>query len=116
MDAMSAEEIKIYTIDSPSTLVPLEGEMPNNYQEEVECFNGEKAVMTLPDSHKHNDFRIDLDPAKSFPKPSQPYHMNQEECAECWKVLDKMLKLVGQSLPMQTLQWQHPCFSYGMNE
>ena len=89
MDAMSAEEIEIYTIDSPSTLVPLEGEMPNNYQEEVECFNGEKAVMTLPDSH---DFRIDLDPAKSFPKPSQPYHMNQEECAECWKVLDKMLK------------------------
>ena len=89
---MSAEEIKIYTIDSPSTLIPLEGEMPNNYQEEVQCFDGEKAVTMLPDSHKHDDFRINLDPAKPFPKLSWPYHMNQEEHAKCQKVLDEMLK------------------------
>ena len=82
-DAMSAEEIDIYTIDSPSTLVPMEGQMPDHYLGEVDCFDGEKAVTTLPNSHDSNDFGIDLNPAKPFPRPSQPYHMNQEEHAEC---------------------------------
>ena len=91
-DVMSTEEIDIYTINSPSTLIPMEGQMPDHYLGEVDHFDGEKAVTTLPDSHDSNDFGIDLDPAKLFPRPSQPYHMNQEECAECQKVLDKMLK------------------------
>ena len=89
---MTVEEIDIYAIDSPSTLTPMEGTMPDHYQQEVACFDGEKAVTTLPDLREHDDFVIDLDPAKPFPKPSRPYHMNQEERAECWKVLDKMLK------------------------
>ena len=78
-DAMSAKEINIYAINSPSTLIPMEGEMPEHYQAEVECFNGKKAVTTLPNSCKSNDFGIDLNPAKPFPRPSHLYHMNQEE-------------------------------------
>ena len=69
-DAMTAKEIDIYAIDSPSNLVPMEGTMPDNYQAQVDVFDGEKAVTTLPDLCKHNDFGIDLDPAKPFPKPS----------------------------------------------
>ena len=65
-DAMSAEEIDIYAINIPSTLIPMEGEMPEHYQTEVECFNGEKVVTTLPNSCESNDFGIDLDPAKPF--------------------------------------------------
>ena len=82
-DMMSTEEIDIYTIDSPSTLVPMEGQMPDHYLKEVDRFDGEKAVTTLPDLHDSDDFGIDLNPAKPFPRPSHPYHMNQEECAEC---------------------------------
>ena len=91
-DAMTTEEINIYAINNPSSLVPMEGAMPDNYQTQVDVFNGEKVVTTLPDLCKHDDFGINLDPAKPFPKLSQPYHMNQEEHVECWKVLDKMLK------------------------
>ena len=91
-DTMTTEEIDIYAIDSPSSLVPMEGAMPNNYQTQVDVFDGEKAVTTLPNLCEHDDFGIDLDPAKPFPKPSRPYHMNQEERAECRKVLDEMLK------------------------
>ena len=89
---MTAKEINIYAIDSPSSLVPMEGPMPDNYQTQVDVFDGKKAVTTLPNLREHDDFRIDLDPAKPFPKPSRPYHMNQEERAECRKVLDEMLK------------------------
>ena len=91
-DAMTTEETKIYAIDSPSTLVPMEGEMPDHYEEEEECLDGEKVVTTLPDSCESNDFSIDLNTAKPFLRPSHPYHMNQEEQTECWKVLDEMLK------------------------
>ena len=89
---MTTEEIDIYTINSPSDPVLMEGIMPDNYQAQVDVFNGKKVVTTLPDLCKHDDFRIDLDPVKPFLKLSRPYHMNQEECAECWKVLDEMLK------------------------
>ena len=100
-DAMSAKEIDIYAIDSPSTLVPMEGEMPEHYQAEVECFDGEKVVTTLPNSRKSNNFSIDLNPAKPFPRPSHPYHMNQEEWLECRKVLNEMLK-AGWAEPADT--------------
>ena len=48
VDAMSAEEIDIYAINSPSSLIPMEGEMPKHYQAEVECSDGKKVVTTLP--------------------------------------------------------------------
>ena len=48
-------------------------------------------ATTLPESRDHDDFGIDLNPANPFPKPSRPYHMNQEERAECRKVLNEML-------------------------
>ena len=71
----------------------MEGQMPeDHYQKEVKRFDAETVVTMLPDSHNPNDFSIDLNPAKLFPRPSCPYHMNQEECAKCWKVLNEMLK------------------------
>ena len=69
-NAMTTEEIDIYAIDSPSRLVLMEGAMPDNYQTQVDVFDGEKVVTTLPDLREHDDFGIDLDPAKPFPKPS----------------------------------------------
>ena len=70
---MTVKEIDIYTIDSLSTLTLMEGTMPDHYQQEVTCFDGKKAVTTLPNLHEHDNFAIDLDPAKPFLKPSHPY-------------------------------------------
>jgi len=52
----------------------------------------EKAATTLLELRGSDiDFTIELDPTKPLPKLSCPYHMNQEERAECHKVLDEML-------------------------
>ena len=83
LDEMSIEEVEIYAIDTPTALAPMDGAMPDCYQSQAEAFNGERAITTLPDLRESDDFRIDLDPSKPFPKPSRPYHMNQEEQAEC---------------------------------
>jgi hypothetical protein len=54
--------------------------------------DGQKVATTLPKLRGPDiDFAIELDPTKPLLKPSHPYHMNQEERAECRKVLDKML-------------------------
>ena len=50
-------------------------------------------VNALPPLHGPDvDFAIKLDETELLPKPSCPYHMNQEECAECQKLLDKGLE------------------------
>ncbi len=60
LDKMSVEEVKIYTINTPTAMVLMDRIMPACYQSQVEAFNGKKAVMTLPDLHEAYDFRIDL--------------------------------------------------------
>jgi hypothetical protein len=62
------------------------------YWDHISVFDGQKAAITLPELQGPDvNFAIKLDPMKLLPKPSHPYHMNQEEWGECHKVLDKML-------------------------
>ena len=92
LNPMSAEEVGLFAIDIPDHLVPLKEVIPEEYWDFLDVFDGEKAVSTLPEIRgPHIDFAIDLDASKPLPKPSRPYHMNQEERTECRKVLDEML-------------------------
>ena len=45
-----------------------------------------------PPCSPDEDFTIELDKTKLLLKPSRPYHMNQEECAECQRLLNKGLE------------------------
>ena len=59
----------------------------------INVFNGQKAVNMLPSLRGLDvDFAIELDETKPLLKPSWPYHMNQEERAECWRLLDEGLE------------------------
>ena len=59
------------------------------YQIKLNMFNGQKAVTKLLPLHGPDvNFTIELDELKLLPKPSRPYQMNQEEHAECQKLLD----------------------------
>ena len=95
VDPLTAEEIELYAIDIPERLQTLTTDIPEYYHDYLDHFNGEKAATTLPDFRPDSDFTIDLDPSKPLPKPSHLYHMNQEECVECRKVLDEMLNAGG---------------------
>ena len=67
--------------------------IPEPYHVKINVFNGQKAVNALPPLRGPDvDFAIELDEMKPLPKPSQPYHMNQEECAECQRLLDEGLE------------------------
>ena len=82
----------ISALETPSHLTALKDTIPEAYWDFLDMFDGQKAAITLPDLRGLNiDFAIELDPTKPLPKPSRPYHMNQEECTECRKVLDEML-------------------------
>jgi hypothetical protein len=90
---ISTEEAELFTIEVPKHLVPLKEVIPEEYWDYLDVFDSEKATTTLLEVHGPDiDFTIKLDPSKPLPKPSRPYHMNQEERMECWKVLDKMLQ------------------------
>ena len=68
--------------------------IPEPYHVKIHVFNGQKAVNALPLLCSPDvDFTIELDETKPLPKPSCPYHMNQEECAECQRLLNKGLEL-----------------------
>ena len=92
LDPITAEEVNLYTIDIPKHLLHLKEIIPEVYWDYLDVFNGEKAATMLPDIRGPDiNFAIELDPTKPLPKLSQPYHLNQEEHAECRKVLDEML-------------------------
>jgi hypothetical protein len=77
---ISTEEAELFAIEVPKHLVPLKEVIPEEYWDYLNVFDSEKAATTLPEVHRPNiDFAIKLDPSKPLPKPSQPYHMNQEE-------------------------------------
>src|SRR5260370_35252502 len=89
---MTAEEVDLYAVDIPKHLSHLKEVIPKVYWDYLDVFDGEKVATTLPDVRGPDvDFAIELDPTNPLPKPSQPYHLNQEECAECQKALDDML-------------------------
>jgi hypothetical protein len=91
LNPLTIEEVDIFTIKILECLESLE-DIPKHYWDSLDMFNSEKVVSTLPELQGPNiDFLINLKPDKPLLKLSCPYHMNQEECAECWKVLDQML-------------------------
>jgi len=83
LDPLTAKEIELYAIDIPEHLQSVAMDIPEYYHDYMDRFDREKATTTLPDFRPNSDFTIDLDPSKPLPKPSRPYHMNQEEHAEC---------------------------------
>ena len=67
--------------------------IPELYHVKINVFDGQKVVNALPPLRSPDvDFAIELDEMKLLPKPSRPYHMNQEERAECRRLLDKGLE------------------------
>jgi hypothetical protein len=92
MELLSIEGARLLAINIPEHLTDLTETILEVYWDRLNMFNGQKAAMTLPELRGPDiDFTIELDPTKPLPKPSHPYHMNQEERAECQKVLDEML-------------------------
>jgi hypothetical protein len=90
---ISTEEAELFAIKVPQHLVPLKEVIPGEYWDYLNVFDSEKAATTLPEVCGPDiDFAIELDPSKPLLIPSCPYHMNQEERTECWKVLDEMLQ------------------------
>jgi hypothetical protein len=92
MELLSIEGTGLSAINIPEHLTELTEMIPEVYWDHMGVFDGQKAATTLPELRGPDvDFTIKLDPTKLLPKPSCLYHMNQEEQAECHKVLDKML-------------------------
>ena len=90
---LSEQEIDLFMIEIPEHLELVAEHIPELYHIKINVFNGQKAVNVLPPLRGPDvDFVIELDETKPLPKPSQPYHMNQEECAECRRLLDKGLE------------------------
>jgi hypothetical protein len=92
LDPLTIEEADLFTVEIPECLESLKEDILEHYWDSLDMFDREKAASTLPELRGPDiNFAIDLDPEKPLPKPSQLYHMNQEERAECRKVLDQML-------------------------
>jgi hypothetical protein len=92
LNSLTIEEADLFAVEIPEHLESLKEDIPEHYWDSLDMFDGEKAASTLPELQGPDiNFAIDLDPEKPLPKPSWPYHMNQEEHAECCKVLDQML-------------------------
>jgi hypothetical protein len=92
LNPLTIEEADLFTVEIPEHLESLKEDIPEHYWDSLNMFDREKATSTLPELQGPDiDFAINLDPKKPLPKPSRLYHMNQEECAECCKVLDQML-------------------------
>jgi hypothetical protein len=92
MELLSIEGAGLSAIDIPEHLTELTETILEVYWDCLNIFDGQKAATTLPELCGPDiDFAIELDPMKPLPKPSCPYHMNQEERAKCRKVLDEML-------------------------
>jgi hypothetical protein len=94
MELLLIEGAGLSTIDIPEHLTELTEMILEAYWDRMGVFDGQKAATTLPELRGPDvDFAIELDPTKPLPKPSCLYHMNQEERAECHKVLDEMLSV-----------------------
>jgi hypothetical protein len=92
MELLLIEGTGLSAINIPEHLTELTEMILEVYWDHMGVFDGQKVATTLPELRGPDvDFTIELDPTKLLPKPSCLYHMNQEERAECHKVLDKML-------------------------
>ena len=90
---LSEQEINLFTVEILEHLESVTKQIPKPYHIKINVFNGQKVVNMLPPLCSPDvDFVIELDETKPLLKPSCPYHMNQEECAECWRLLDEGLE------------------------
>ena len=89
VEPLSEEEVDIFVVEIPEHLESVAETILDPYHVKINIFDGQKAVTVLPPLRGPDvDFAIELDESKPLPKPSHPYQMNQEECAECRKLLD----------------------------
>jgi hypothetical protein len=80
MELLSIEGAGLSAIDIPEHLTELTETILEVYWDRLNIFDGQKAATTLPELRGPDiDFAIELDPMMPLPKPSRPYHMNQEE-------------------------------------
>ena len=89
VEPLSEEEVNIFAVEIPEHLESVAETILDPYRVKINVFDGQKAVTILLPLHGPDvDFAIELDKSKPLLKPSRPYQMNQEECAECHKLLD----------------------------
>ena len=80
VEPLSEQEIDLFTVEILEHLELITKHIPESYHVKINVFDGQKAVNALPPLHCPDvDFAIKLDKMKPLPKPSRPYHMNQEE-------------------------------------
>ena len=80
VEPLSEQEIDLFVVEIPEHLESIAEHIPELYHVKINVFNGQKAVNALPPLCGLDvDFVIELDKMKPLPKPSCPYHMNQEE-------------------------------------
>ena len=93
VEPLSEQEIDLFVVEILEHLESVAEHIPKLYHIKINVFDGQRAVNVLPPLCSPDvDFTIELDEMKPLLKPSCPYHMNQEECAECWRLLDKGLE------------------------
>jgi hypothetical protein len=92
MELLLIKGARLSAIDILEHLTELTETIPEVYWDRLGVFNSQKVATTLPELCGPDiNFAIELDLTKLLLKLSRPYHMNQEEWAECRKVLDEML-------------------------
>ena len=108
VEPLSEEEVDIFMVEILEHLEAVAKTILDPYHAKINIFDSQKAVTILPPLHGPDvDFTIELDESKPPLKPSQPYQMNQEECAKCWKLLDNgvnagIMELANLKCPIAT--------------
>ena len=93
VEPLSEQEIDLFVVEILEHLELIAEHIPESYHVKINVFNGQKAVNALPPLCSLDvDFAIKLDEMKPLLKPSHPYHMNQEEQAECQRLLNEGLE------------------------
>ena len=93
VEPQSEEENDLFTGEIPEDLESVAKQIPKPYHIKINVFNGQKVVNMLPPLCSPDvDFAIELDKTKPLLKSSCPYHMNQEEHAECQRLLNEGLE------------------------
>ena len=94
VEPLSKEEVDIFMVEIPEHLELVAKTILDPYCVKINIFNGQKVVTILPPLCGPDvNFAIELDKSKPLLKPSCPYQMNQEEHAECHKLLDDRVNM-----------------------
>ena len=89
VEPLSEEEVNIFAVEILEHLESVAKTILDPYHVKINVFDSQKAVTVLPPLRGPDvNFTIELDKSKPLPKPSHPYQMNQEERAECCKLLN----------------------------